>query len=201
MALKQTIIRLRKANEADFIEKNTALADGEVAIVETPFDGIRLKIGQGEGSTFNSLPYETFGLVLKGKVANNDTMFIRSDNVTGVGKTATGYTVPGPTEFLLFVDTTSGKIYYWNVDQDKYVSVTGSSVDIPVATESVAGIMKLYDTLDGTNTDGTVTQRAINVGFRKVQTAANNVVANMNTVDNEMLQIDLNTLKTLNVIG
>lgn len=163
MVAKQlnAVIRLRTDTENNFTRANLVLQSGEVAIVHTPFNGIQIKIGDGE-KPFTQLPYETFGLLCKGKLLSN-TEFREKDQVT----------LAKPDDHILFLDITSGKMHYW--DGTKYCPV-GSGSEVPIASDTVVGIAKLYSTISGTNEDGSVTQKAINKAFTDVESAANNLL-------------------------
>ena len=58
-------------------------------------------------------------------------------------------------DFKLYLDKLTGKVYYFN--GTAFLSITG---EIPVATDTEAGIIKLYGTT-GENTDGAMTQKAV----------------------------------------
>lgn len=186
MAEKQVnaVLRLRKDSENNFSRSNIILQDGELAIVGTPFNGTKIKIGDGQ-HRFNELSYDTLGLLVEG-FKRSDIQFVHSDNVT----------VVDPQSHLLFLDRNTGFMYYWNNHDEKYEYVNKNEV----ATSSIAGISKLYDDINGNNTDGSVTQAALNAAFRRVQNAANTVVFQMNSNDREQLDADLSSLNALQIL-
>lgn len=181
MAEKQmnAVLRLRRDSENNFNRSNLILQKGEAAVVVTPFNGTQIKIGNGE-DTFNSLPYETFGLLLKGYKDND--RFLESDQST----------VVNPANHILFLDIPTGFMYYWDGIQYVYVNKT----EIPVATDQIAGIVKLYNDLNNHNVDGAITQNAV------VKMAENieSITFNMDQ-DDERLDMDLLPLKNVKIIG
>lgn len=186
MAEKQmnAVLRLRKDSENNFNRSNIVLQDGEVAIVATPFSGTKLKIGDGQ-HRFNELSYDTFGLLVEG-FKNSDTQFVYSDNST----------IVDPQSHLLFLDRNTGFMFYWNNNQEKYLYVNKNEI----ATSETAGITKIYDNINGQNTDGSVTQAALNTAFTRIQNAANTVVFQMNANDSEQLDADLSSLSALQIL-
>lgn len=187
MAEKQmnAVLRLRRDSENNFKRSNIVLQSGEAAVVYTPFQGTRIKIGDGQ-TAFNDLAYENFGLMARG--FKSQDIFLDIDNQT----------VINPNDHILFLDLNSGFIYYWDYNNNEYKYVSGSIV--PTATDAVEGIMKLYDTVNGNNTDGAITQRAAKNAFSAVQTAANNIEYTVN-VDEEMLIPNFDPLQTLNLFS
>lgn len=186
MAEKQmnAVLRLRKDSENNFSRSNIILQNGEVAIVSTPFNGTKVKIGDGR-HTFNELSYDTFGLLVEG-FKNSDTQFVYSDNST----------IVDPQSHLLFLDRNTGFMFYWNNIQEKYLYVNKNEI----ATSETAGIAKIYDNIRGQNTDGSVTQAALNTAFTRVQNAANQVVFQINSDDREQLDADLSSLSALQIL-
>lgn len=186
MAEKQmnAVLRLRRDNENNFKRSNIVLQAGEAAIVYTPFQGTQVKIGDGH-STFNELKYENFGLLARGFKTSNNT-FLETDNET----------VIDPENHILFLDLNTGFLYYWDFNDNEYKYASGSLV--PTATDAIEGIMKLYNTINGENTDGAVTQRAVKEAIEAVQAAANNIVFAVN--DQEMLEADFSSLSNLQIL-
>lgn len=189
----QAVLKLRRDSENNFTRSNIVLQEGELALVTRPFAGIQVKVGNGS-DRFNDLPYANFGLLVKGFLVN-DTKFVRTDNVTEVN----------PTEHILFLDGNTGFLYYWDPGKEglnprpaRYVYVKQD--EVPAATDAVAGIMKLYNDLNGSNTDGAVTQAAVNTAMRRIQNAANGVVFEMDTEDTEKLNADLSPLGALQIL-
>ena len=190
MAEKQmnAVLKLRRDNENNFKRANIILQNGEVALVDTPFDGLLLKIGDGT-HRFSELNYEDFGILVEGFMYDPTSRegFLFTDNDPEHPVT--------PEDHVLFLDLNTGSLYYWDGDEYKYIS----GQNVVIATDQVAGISKIYDTVNGQNTDGSVTQRAVNSAFNKVQTAANNLQFVMDDNDQEMLVANFFDLKNLNI--
>lgn len=186
MAEKQVnaVLRLRKDSENNFKRSNIILQDGELAIVSTPFSGLKIKIGDGR-HRFDELNYDTIGLLVEG-FKRTDTQFVYSDNAT----------VVEPQDHLLFLDRNTGFMYYWNTHNSKYEYVNKNEL----ATDQMAGIVKLYDSINGQNTDGAVTQAAVNVAFSRIQNAAKEVVYEMDEEDTERLNTNLSSLNALQIL-
>ena len=176
----QAVLKLRRDSENNFNRSNIVLQQGEVAIVSTPFHGTQIKIGDGT-HRFNELKYDTFGLLARGFIGGTDASF----------NDATNHPIDHD-EHILFLDQNTGFLYYWN--GTKYVHIGGQ--DVVIATDQVSGISKLYDSVSGQNTDGSVTQRAVNQAFSAVQSAANNINWIM---DNETLVTSFSDLQNLNI--
>lgn len=188
MAEKQmnAVLKLRRDNETNFNGSNIILQKGEIALVTTPFSGLQVKVGDGT-TRFRDLNYNNFGLLVEG-FKNSDTEFVYPDNSTKVN----------PENHLLFMDRNTGFMYYWDHEQSKYMYVNRDIV--PVATDAVAGIAKLYQTVDGGNADGAVSQVAVKGAFSQVQTAANNIVWKMDEEDREMLTTSFSDLQSLSIV-
>lgn len=180
------VLRLRRDSENNFKRSNMILQLGELALVTTPFDGMLVKIGDGV-HRFTQLNYESFGILVKGFLhdAHSRAGFVLTDNETSVT----------PENHLLFLDLNTSFLYYWDGDEYKYIG----GQDVVIATDQVAGISKLYNSVNGQNTDGSVTQRAVNSAFNQVQTAANNLQFSMDENDQEMLVTNFFDLKNLNI--
>ena len=185
MAEKQmnAVLRLRKDSENNFNRSNIILQDGELAIVSTPFSGTKIKIGDGQ-HRFDELNYDTLGLLVEG-FKHSDIEFAFTDNST----------IVDPHDHLLFIDRNTGFMYYWNNNNSRYEYVNKNEL----ATNSVAGISKLYDDF-GDNTDGSITQATLSVAFRRVQNAANTVKFGMNSEVPEQLDADLSSLTALQIL-
>lgn len=185
MAEKQmnAVLRLRKDSENNFNRSNIVLQDGEIAIVSTPFNGTKIKIGDGQ-HRFSEISYDTLGLLVEG-FKRSDTQFVYADNAT----------IVDPQSHLLFLDRNTGFMFYWNNIQGKYLYVNKNEI----ATSETAGISKIYDNINGRNTDGSVTQAALNTAFSRIQNAANSVVFEMNR-ENEQLNADLSSLSALQIL-
>lgn len=139
----KTRIALRRADENVLASKNPQLLNGEIVLVNTS-SGIKTKIGDGN-KTFNELPYEEFlirGYYLNGKFYTDSTYIVEI--------------IPSIDHLYLDINAeriTKKCLYFW--DGTKYIATNGEDI----ATDTVAGIMKLYDGL-GDNIDGSITQRA-----------------------------------------
>lgn len=170
------VLRLRRDSENNFKRSNIILLEGEVALVQTPFDGVLVKVGDGI-HRFNELRYENFGVLVKGFMQDPSSRdgFVLDDNAT----------IVTPENHSLFLDQNNSFLYYWDGDEYKYIG--GNNV-------------VLYDSVVGDNTDGAVTQRAVKAAFKQVQDAANNVVWKIADNDPEMLTTSFTDLQTLSVI-
>lgn len=180
------VLKLRRDSENNFNRSNIILQKGEIALVTTPFSGTQIKVGDGT-TRFKDLNYNNFGLLVEG-FKNSDTEFVYPDNST----------VVNPENHLLFMDRNTGFMYYWDHEQSKYMYVNRDIV--PVADASTAGIAKLYQTVDGDNTDGAVSQFAVKGAFNQVQTAANNLVWKIDEEDDEKLVTNFSDLQSLSIV-
>ena len=181
----QAVLKLRRDSENNFNRSNIVLQEGEIALVSTPFQGTQIKIGNGQ-ARFSELKYDTLGLLARGFLANETTF---NDN--------TNHAIDHD-EHILFLDLNNGFLYYWDSVNNKYQYVKQN--EVPAATSSVAGIMKLYDTVSGTNSDGAVTQSALNTAMRRIQVASQSVQFEMDSVDEELLKTDFSTLQALQIL-
>ena len=186
MAEKQmnAVLRLRKDSENNFSRSNIILQNGEVAIISTPFNGTKVKIGDGQ-HRFNELSYDTFGLLVEG-FKNSDTEFVYSDNST----------IVDPQSHLLFLDRNTGFMFYWNNIQEKYLYVNKNEI----ATSETAGIAKIYDNIRGQNTDGSVTQAALNTSFTIVKFSSNNLLFIIKSFFKKKLDAYLSSLFALQIL-
>ena len=136
-------ISLRRDTEAKYL----LVADrfipkkGEVCLVDTEFYGLRAKIGDGFTS-FANLEYtdENNNVILVGYYFNGN--FYTDSTYTVELEKGEHHIYKNKNE--------AGSLYVWN--GSVYEAVT------PYATETVAGLMKLYNT-KGQNIDGTITQQ------------------------------------------
>lgn len=137
-----TIIRLRRDNDYNYAKvKDTFIpANGEICLVDTARDGLRAVCGDGK-TPFGQLEY-LGGVIVLGYYSENE--FYSNAQLT--------QKILGST-LKIYIDLSSNAIYYFDGQEYK-------SFQIPDATSSTKGIMKLYDTL-GDNVDGTMTQKAI----------------------------------------
>ena len=149
----KTRVRLWKDTDENFesIKDSLIPLDGEIIIVETANDGIRYKVGNGT-TTYANLPFadqtirdQLSGIVVQGYY--HDGQFF----------TSTVYDIKiVPYSYKLYIDLPNDKLYYYSDDDKSYHSL----VELPTASATKAGIMKLYDTT-GDNEDGTMTQKSI----------------------------------------
>ena len=149
----QTRVRLWKDTDENFeaIKDSLIPLNGEVIIVEFSDGDIRYKVGDGK-TTYANLKFadqtirdQVCGIVVKGYYFENKFYTTVDHDIKIVGY---GY--------KLYIDLNSSEIYYYSTDDNKYHSLT----HLPTASETVAGVMKLYSGI-GKNEDGTMTQKSI----------------------------------------
>ena len=136
-----TIIQLRRDNEFNY-PTTYVPRNGEVLLIDTPTKGLQVKVGNGT-STFTQLDYYASDIIVRGYYFENK---FYSDNnhenlITG-------------SNLKIYVDISTSKLYIYNEEQYTIINT------VPYASSTNAGILKLYDTT-GSNTDGTMTQKAI----------------------------------------
>lgn len=145
-------IALRRDNDYNYkkIENTFIPANGEVCFVDVAGYGLRTKVGDGV-STFAQLPYadETIlqninNLIVKGYLYQGN--FYSDANHTELLENVVG---------RIYIDAVGSKLYTYNG-----ISYETQNSSLPNATAEIAGAVKLYDQL-GSNTDGTMTQKAI----------------------------------------
>ena len=141
-------IKLRKDTEANYSKIASAFIpqDGEVCLVATTSSGLRAKVGDGKTS-FASLPYNDEDNSFKAPVVLG---YYRENAFYSDAAFATAVNLYA---HQLYVDKTSHNLYYY--DGTNLICTTA---DIPNATSTTAGLVKLYNT-KGNNADGTVTQQ------------------------------------------
>ena len=134
-------ISLRRDTEAKYL----SVADrfipkkGEVCLVDTEFYGLRVKVGNGVDN-FKTLSYQdnNNNVILNGYFLNNK--FYTDSTYTKELEQGINH---------LYVDKNSnGSIFVWTGTEFRNVA--------PEATDTVAGLVKLYNT-KGQNIDGSVT--------------------------------------------
>lgn len=146
------ILRLRRDNDYNYarIENTFIPANGEVCLVDTSNMGLRAKVGNGIDAWKN--------------LAYSDEFLINQIN----NIVEKGYLYEGEfyadSQYTILLDKSVNKIYInkdnnkvYHFDGIEYILLEG---DLPVASNTITGVMKLYDTI-GDNIDGTMTQRAI----------------------------------------
>ena len=145
------IIKLRRDNDYNYnlVADTFIPANGEVCLVDDAHFGIRAKVGNGV-ATYGALPfadeYVQNRVVERGYLINGEFYYTNSE---------TSAQQMEAVDYKLYLDIPSGKVYYY--DSTNYVLIQAL---VPTATAAEAGIMKLY-TSKGSNTDGTMTQKAI----------------------------------------
>ena len=136
-------ISLRRDTEAKYL----SVADrfipkkGEVCLVDTEFYGLRVKVGNGVDN-FKTLSYQDNknNVILNGYFLNNK--FYTDSTYTKELEQGINH---------LYIDKNSnGSIFVWTGTEFRNVA--------PEATDTVAGLVKLYNT-KGQNIDGSVTQQ------------------------------------------
>ena len=136
-----TIIQLRRDNEFNY-PTTYVPRNGEVLLIDTPTKGLQVKVGNGT-STFTQLDYYASAIIVRGYYFEDK---FYSDNnhenlITG-------------SNLKIYVDISTSRLYIYNEEQYTIINT------VPYASSTDAGILKLYDTT-GSNTDGTMTQKAI----------------------------------------
>ena len=149
----KTRVRLWKDTDENFesIKDSLIPLDGEIIIVETANDGIRYKVGNGK-STYAELAFadqtirdQLSGIVVQGYYHEGQFFTSTAHDIKIV-----------PYSYKLYIDLPNDKLYFYSDDDKTYHSL----VELPNASATKAGIMKLYDTT-GDNEDGTMTQKSI----------------------------------------
>lgn len=137
------VLRLRRDNDYNYAKiKDTFIPEnGEICLVDTARDGLRAVCGNGS-SVFSELEFI-------------DNFVIKAYFYEGAFYKDVEHTeeILGSTN-KIYIDRASGKLYYYD---DEFIDIKNN---IPTATAEIPGIMKLYHTT-GSNTDGTMTQKAI----------------------------------------
>ena len=136
-----TIIQLRRDNEFNY-PTTYVPRNGEVLLIDTPTKGLQVKVGNGT-STFTQLDYYASDIIVRGYYFEDK---FYSDNnhenlITG-------------SNLKIYVDISTSRLYIYNEEQYTIINT------VPYASSADAGILKLYNTT-GSNTDGTMTQKAI----------------------------------------
>lgn len=140
------VIKLRRDNYFNYekIKDTFVPANGEICLVDTARDGLRAICGDGV-HTFGELDY-IGELLVRGYYYNGNFYTDGSHSESIVGST-----------IKIYIDLSKGGLYYFDGEHYQSVSAGGP---IPTASSTTPGIMKLYDSI-GSNTDGTMTQKAI----------------------------------------
>jgi len=144
------VLRLREDTLANYekVQDTFIPKNGEVCLVITT-NGIKAKIGDGS-HTYRGLGWADLGIFSIGYYYNGK--FYKESS----------HTTEMDTFSLLYMDLHSFKLYYY--DGTAYVLVN----DVKPASSTEAGILKLYSAWNGTNEDGSVTQKAIKDKFDEI---------------------------------
>lgn len=148
------------------MENSFIPANGEVCLVDTEEYGLRVKVGNGVDN-FKTLSYQdnNNNVVLNGYFLNNK-FYTDSTYTKELGKGINH----------LYIDKNSNSsIFVWTGTEFRNVA--------PEATDTIAGIMKLYQEA-GNNSDGTISQKIITEGV-------NSIALKLNDSDTECLELDL----------
>ena len=150
--LINTTIKLRRDNDYNYsrVADSFIPMKGEPVLVDTEQYGLRFKIGDGV-TPYGALAYadDNNNVVLLGYYLNSKFY------------TDSTYTVElEKNENKLYIDKNAHAVYIWN--GENYIPLS------PEATETVAGMMKLYQT-SGNNTDGTMSQKVITEGVNAIK--------------------------------
>lgn len=165
--LINTTIKLRRDNDYNYsrVADSFIPMKGEPVLVDTEQYGLRFKIGDGV-TPYGALAYADYNnnVVLLGYYLNSKFY------------TDSTYTVElEKSESKLYIDKNARAVYIWN--GENYIPLS------PEATETVAGMMKLYQT-SGNNTDGTMSQKVITEGVNAIK-------FELDEQDKECLVLDL----------
>ena len=165
--LINTTIKLRRDNDYNYnrVADSFIPMKGEPVLVDTEQYGLRFKIGDGV-TPYGALAYadDNNNVVLLGYYLNSKFY------------TDSTYTVElEKSESKLYIDKNAHAVYIWN--GENYIPLS------PEATETVAGMMKLYQT-SGNNTDGTMSQKVITEGVNAIK-------FELDRQDKECLVLDL----------
>ena len=165
--LINTTIKLRRDNDynCNRVADSFIPMKGEPVLVDTEQYGLRFKIGDGI-TPYGALAYadDNNNVVLLGYYLNSKFY------------TDSTYTVElEKSESKLYIDKNAHAVYIWN--GENYIPLS------PEATETVAGMMKLYQT-SGNNTDGTMSQKVITEGVNAIK-------FELDEQDKECLVLDL----------
>lgn len=147
----KTIVRLRKDTQANFDNLGKGVwkpANGEVCLVESEDLGIRIKVGNGV-DFYEDLKYqdEVTPIIISGYYSAASGNFFKNEYMTDFCIKA---------KSKLYYATNTGEIFQY--DGSAFSKLIG------LATESTAGLVKLYNS-HGQNLDGTMTQKAITDGI------------------------------------
>ena len=139
------IVRRDNDYNYDKVADTFVPSNGEICLVDTSKDGLRVKVGDGK-TVWRELEYAD-EFIIKGYY--NEGKFYKDNLFT---KPISGAV------HKLYIDLRTNKIYFY--DNDTFLAPTmGITVD-DIATPDRAGVVKLYDEL-GEAEDGTLSQKAL----------------------------------------
>lgn len=147
--MTNAIIRLRRDNEINYLKIKDRFipADGEICLVDTIANGLRVVCGDGK-TTFGELQYLD-DFIIKGYFFENNFY----EDIE--------HTIKYPAQVnKIYICKASGYSLYI-YDDKNYHKISGEGISsLPTANAQTAGVLKLYSTI-GFNEDGTMTQKAI----------------------------------------
>lgn len=150
MAEKQmnAVLRLRRDKALKYnLLRSFIPLDGEVCIVDTAREGIKIKIGDGI-TQWENLPYSELGVLQLG-YQSGGIFYADQEHTEALDMLSS-----------LYIDLDTNRVWYKTSSGLKEIKVP-----LPNATRDIPGILKLYDTWDGLNEDGAVTQAALKQKF------------------------------------
>ena len=174
MAMTKTIqatVKNRTDTAANWTQKNPVLAEGEIIVVQTSAGETRLKIGDGV-KTFTQLPYtdeQIYNNVVTSVNGQTGDITLANDSKSlGLASAAVGQ-IPKikavdsngvPTEWEATAMPSGGagnmkKLTFTGAVTGEYDGTTDVNVDIPIATTSTAGTIKVGNGLS-ISADGTL---------------------------------------------
>lgn len=170
-----TKIALRRDTDVNYIAKGSTFVPlkGEVCFVDVAGKGLKAKVGDGI-TAWENLPYtdeyllEAIDQVVLTGYYLNSNFYTDSTYTVELEKSVN----------KIYIDRNSNTIFHF--DGTQYVSINET---LPTASEDRAGIVKLYQN-GGSNTDGTMSQKAITEGVQSIQFT-------VDTEDTECLVLDL----------
>ena len=147
-----TVIQLRRGTEAQWeaIKNEFIPAAGEPCVTLDGANAGQIKIGDGV-TPYSALAY----------AGDNNNVVLLGYYLNSKFYTDSTYTVElEKSESKLYIDKNAHAVYIWN--GENYIPLSHE------ATETVAGMMKLYQT-SGNNTDGTMSQKVITEGVNAIK--------------------------------
>lgn len=147
-------MRNKRDTEANWEKKNPLILDGEIIVVTTTSGETRVKIGDG-AKTYTQLPF--LDEVLKNE---SKSLGLTSATVGQIPKVKAVDSNGVPTEWEATAMPSGGagnmkKLTFTGAVTGEYDGTTDVSVDIPIATSSTAGVIKVGNGLS-ISADGTL---------------------------------------------